>query len=564
MTELLRRFRSRPGVTGLILLASMLAHLLGLISALYVIQVLNRYVSHGVDTTLATLTVGVLLAIAFEAGFRIVRLRLAATLSGRADLNIGIGAYGVLATARSAALERLPPGQAREAVLGLEQAEAAYSATGLVGWIDLPFVLLYGLVVYLISPVLALVLFCALLLSVGMGLAHQAAMRQVTRASVERRATAHGLVASLIGGAEAVRLFGAAPRLIAAWTGNLAQLQALRRQAAQRDGLLQSGAMALQAVTTVGIIAVGAVQAVRGDLSVGALIGANILATRALQPTNRLAGLLAALTRAGEARRRAQALAALPQEAEGGGALGRFAGRLELRDLAYTPPGAPAPLFEGVSLALEPGAVLVLTGRNGAGKSSMMRLIAGLVQPDRGQILADGTDIRQLAPSWWRRQLIYLPQEPTFVNGTIRENLSDANPDLPEAGWHRCLEQAGAAAHVLASPKGLDTPISGDGMTLARGIRRKLALARALATDGRLVLLDEPTEGLDQEGVRAMYDLLIELARQGRTICLSSHDPRIVRAAGLELDLDEKPRPQLRRAGQGGPAGQPASIEAGR
>ena len=234
MTELLRRFRSRPGVTGLILLASALAHLLGLISALYVIQVLNRYVSHGVDTTLATLTVGVLLAIAFEAGFRIVRLRLAATLSGRADLNIGIGAYGVLATARAAALERLPPGQAREAVLGLEQAEAAYSATGLVGWIDLPFVLLYGLVVYLISPVLALVLLCALLLSVGMGLAHQAAMRQVTRASVERRAAAHGLVASLIGGAEAVRLFGAAPRLIAAWTGNLAQLQALRRQAAQR------------------------------------------------------------------------------------------------------------------------------------------------------------------------------------------------------------------------------------------------------------------------------------------------------------------------------------------
>ncbi len=549
MKELLRRFRERPGTAALILLASLLANLLGLVSALYVIQVLNRYVTYGVDTTLATLTIGVLLAIAFEAGFRIVRLRLASTLGGRADLDMGIGAFGVLATARKAALDRLPPGQAREAVLGLEQAEAAYAATSMVAWVDLPFVLLYALVIYLISPAIALVLVLAIGLAIALGLAHQAALRGVTRSATERRATAHGLIASLIGAGEAVRLFGAAPRLIGAWAGNLAALQALRRTAAMRDGLLQSATMALQAVTTVGVIAVGAVQAVNGELSVGALIGANILAARALQPVNRLAGLLAGLTRGSEARDRARALAALPQEPGQGSALGQYSGRLELRDLSYAPPGAPAPLFEGVSLLLEPGAVLVLTGRNGAGKTSLMRLLAGLLEPDRGQILVDGMDLRQMAPGWWRRQLIYLPQEPTFVNGTIRDNLAGSNPDLPEAAWPGLLERAGAAGHVFGSPQGLDTPITGDGGTLARGIRRKLALARALATDGRLVLLDEPTEGLDQEGVRATYDLLIELAQQGRTICLSSHDPRIVRAAGLELDLDEKPRPQLRRAG---------------
>ena len=138
MGELLARLRRRPGHSLLMVIASILANLMGLASSLYVIQVLNRYVSNGVDSTLATLTVGVFLAILFEFGFRWSRMRLAASVSGEPDYRTSVGAFGVLTTAKLSALEKVPQGERREALTGLEQVESAYSAPNLTAMLDLP------------------------------------------------------------------------------------------------------------------------------------------------------------------------------------------------------------------------------------------------------------------------------------------------------------------------------------------------------------------------------------------------------------------------------------------
>jgi ATP-binding cassette subfamily C protein LapB len=268
--------------------------------------------------------------------------------------------------------------------------------------------------------------------------------------------------------------------------------------------------------------------------------------------------------KARQARARVEALAELPVEPGEGAALREYEGKLELRDIAYTPPGAPAPLFEDLSVTLEPGAVVALVGKNGAGKTTLLRLIAGLIEPDRGQVLADNVDIRQLVPGWWRRQLVYLPQEPTFINASIRDNLKMQKPDLSDDLLEALLERSGAARFVHETQRGLDTVITHNGMTLARGVRRRLAVTRALATGGRLVLFDEPTEGMDDEGTRKMYETLIQLARAGRTILVSSHDPRIVGGAKVRIDLDSKPRPTIQTVSDTPPANSPAWTEGAR
>lgn len=546
MGELLARLKRRPGHSLLMVIASILANLMGLASSLYVIQVLNRYVSNGVDSTLATLTVGVFLAILFEFGFRWSRMRLAASVSGEPDYRTSVGAFGVLTTAKLSALEKVPQGDRREALTGLEQVESAYSAPNLTAMLDLPFALLYLGAIFLFSPPLALIVLIALCIVMVMGLVNQIALRPMTQRLTEHQSIGHGLISTTASTAESVRAFGAGSRMISDWAENLSVVQTLRRKLARRQGGLQSLTQSTQGIMSAAVIGLGATLVVAGELDVGMMIGANLLAARAMQPVTRFAQLSEALVKSRQAMEKAKALVGLPVEPGEGSALRSYTGQLELRDLAYAPPGAPAPLFEGLTMTLEPGTVVALVGRNGAGKTSLARLIAGLAEPTRGQILADGVDLRQIVPGWWRQQLVYLPQEPTFLNATIRDNLKLLQPELSDEALEAILERSGAARFVHETEKGLDTMIVNNGLSLARGERRRLAVARALASGGRLVLFDEPTEGMDEEGVRQVHETLQQLERAGRTIVVSSHDPAVIKGAEYLIDLDAKPKPSIK------------------
>ena len=545
MNELWARLRQRPGPAVLMFVASLFANLLGLASSLYVIQVLKRYVSYGVDATLATLTIGVVLAIVFEFGFRWSRMKLAAVVSGRPDHELGIGAFGILATAQLSDLNKLGPGERREAVTSVEQVESGFSAPNLTALFDLPFSVIYVGAIYLFSPILAGIVLAFLIFVATVGVLNQMAVRPFTRKLADHQSVGHGLIGTTSTAAESVRAFGAAQKLIGDWSANLSAVQSLRRSLARRQGVLQSMTQSAQGLMGAAVIGVGATLVVKGELDVSMMIGANLLAARALQPITRFAQLSEALVKARQALDRVRGLSALSVERGEGAALRDYSGAVELRDVSFTPPGAPAPLFEELSVKIEPGQVVALVGRNGAGKTTLMRMMAGLVGPDRGQILADGVDLRQIVPGWWRKQLVYLPQEPTFFNTTIRDNLKMLNPDLSDEALEALLERSGAARFVHETPNGLDTRITGDGLTLARGVRRRLAVARAMASGGRVVLFDEPTEGMDDEGVRQVYESLIQLARAGRTIVISSHDPQIIKGAQIMVDLDAKPKPTV-------------------
>jgi len=189
-------------------------------------------------------------------------------------------------------------------------------------------------------------------------------------------------------------------------------------------------------------------------------------------------------------------------------------------------------------------------GNNGTGKSTMARLLMGLIEPVRGQILIDGVDLKQLDPVWWRRQVVYLPQEPALMNATIRDNITVNNPDIDDEGLADVIARAGLKKLIDESPDGLDTRITDNGWRLAEGIRRRIALARALASDGQLVIIDEPTESLDDEGCRAVYRVLASMAEAKRTIVVMSHDPDIVKGPHTRLNMSIKPVPGIERMGQ--------------
>ncbi|MGB0682647.1 MAG: ATP-binding cassette domain-containing protein [Magnetovibrionaceae bacterium] len=570
MSELFARLARRPGLSLELLLASFFANLLALASPIFVIQVLNRYVTHGVDTTLATLTAGVMIAILLEFGFRQVRLRIAHAVSATADAKLNEATFGMLTGTKSAAIDLLPAHTRREVVQGVETVQGAYAASNLAAVLDVPFALLFLGVLYLLAPplafiaavVLAFVLFCSLITLLS--------LRGPTKDLIATQGRRGILVGSALTAADTVRAFTGAGFLRGNWGEESTLFARLKRIVGGRNALLQNLTQSSQAIMGAAVIATGAFLVVRGELDVGALIGANILAARAVGPIAKFAQLSEQFAKAGQSLTMLREFLKLPVERVQGSGLSVIKGRLDFQDLAFAHPGANRVVFEKLTLRVEPGSVLVVTGGNGTGKTTLARLLAGLLEPVRGQILVDGVDIAQLAPEWWRRQLIYLPQEPKFLSATIRENLMAFNPNLDDARLAQLVSAAGLRSFLDQSNQGLDTPLPGGGETLALGIRRRLALARALACDGRIAILDEPTEGMDTEGANAVYAVMNRLAEQGRTIIAFSHDPNIAKGAAQVLDLNVKPTPRVlaqaasQSASAQSPNAPPANMPPGR
>jgi ATP-binding cassette subfamily C protein LapB len=543
--ELLRRLKAYPLVTAELLGASLFANILALASSVFVIQVLNRYVAHGVGASLATLVVGVLIAIAFEVAFRHIRLILADALSQPFDRAYAARAFDVLTCARGDALGQLSPGQKREAAQAPDAVQLAYSAPNMAAYLDLPFSAVFLIALMMLSPLLALIACVFAGIAIAMGLLNLKAMKAPSQHMQGCLTDRQGLLDSALNDPDTVRAFTAQAFLRNRWSRIFDALESARTLIAKRQGGQQNMIGGIQALMSTAIIAVGGMLVVTGDLDVGLLIGANILAARSLGPIIRITQAIAPIAKATSAAQLIENFSRLPMEAVDGSALGDYKGALELKDVGFAYPGQPTPLFESVNLKLDPGALFVVTGANSTGKSTFARLIVGLIRPSRGQVLVDGVDLAQIAPEWWRRHIIYMPQEPSFINGTVRDNILAFNPDLDDVGLNRVIRDAGLDHYFAQSQYGFETSLVAGGRDLSLGIRRRLALARALATDGQLVILDEPTEGLDSEGAQHVSMIMNTLNKRGCTIIALSHDPNIIKGAPYILDLNTKPVPRL-------------------
>ena len=562
MRELYARLKSRPAIFAEMIAASLLANILALASPLFVIQVLNRYIAHGVDATLSTLAVGTVIAILLEFGFRQVRMRLAQAVNAPFEEQLSSAAFGALTGAKAAAAEALPPGIRQQVMAGADQAQGAYSAPNMTAVMDVPFTLVFVLALFLLSPWLAVIALLFLAFVFMVAVLTLSALRGPSRELTAAQARRSQLIGSAIQAGDTVRAFNAQGMIRKLWKTETGLYQRLYRWVAGRQGLVQSLTAAAQGLMSVTVIAAGAVLVVRGQMDVGGLIGANILAARALGPLIKLAQMGEAFAQARQSMAMLHEFLKAPRERTQGTALAEFRGGLEFQDVGFVHPGQRAPLFETLSLKVKPGATLLVSGANGAGKTTLARLVVGLIEPVRGKVLVDGVDLAQVVPEWWRKQVMYLPQEPGFINASIGDNIKAANPELDEAALNDLARRAGLKTFIDQSPSGFDTPIVNNGSNLSLGVRRRIALARALATDGRLLVVDEPTEGLDAEGVRHVIDAMNWAGKAGRTVVAFTHDPQILAAAPHYLDLDAKPVPRLVRREKPGaePGGGPANI----
>jgi ATP-binding cassette, subfamily B, bacterial len=305
-------------------------------------------------------------------------------------------------------------------------------------------------------------------------------------------------------------------------------LERLRAGYAPLVSLIEVGGMLI-------VIGAGAVDLAEGRLTLGGLLAFLAYLSQLYGPVRGLNHLWGdAVATSAAAERVIELMDRQPSVVEPANPapLGRAAGNIVFAGVSYRYPGTEHDALCDVSFALSPGETLALVGRSGAGKSTATRLLLRLADPSAGRILLDGHDLRDVSITSLRENVTVLPQEALFFDVTVREAIAYGRPGASASDGEIVAAARAAGAHQFIErlPQGYDTRIGQRGRGLSGGQRQRLAIARALLRDAPVLVLDEPTTGLDDENATEILGSIRRLM-EGKTTVIVSHDLHLVRQA---------------------------------
>lgn len=289
------------------------------------------------------------------------------------------------------------------------------------------------------------------------------------------------------------------------------------------------------------VVAFGAYQLSQGNLTVGGLLVFMVFLGQLYRPVRGLTGLINSFYAASAgAERIIEFLDEEPSvtEREDAVDLRGVGGRVEFDGVSFRYPGKERPTLDDVSFSVGPGEALALVGPSGAGKSTAAKLMLRFYDPDAGSIRLDGHDLKDLTLRSLRRNVAMLLQETLVFDGTVRENIAYGKPGATDAEVEAAARAADAHGFILTLPDGYDTPIGQKGRLLSGGQRQRIAIARALLRDAPVLVLDEPTTGLDAESAERVMGPLRRLMA-GRATVVISHNLMTVRDATEILVLED-------------------------
>ncbi len=545
MKEFYRRITSNKSLFAKLLVASFLVNILALATPIYVIQVLQRYVAYGVVSTLVTLVVGICFIVIFEFFFRNIRHRMAREY----ELQNVLIANSILNKLTSIKSHIYETGQKLRNDLinkNLSIIQNVYTASGILVLIDVPFTLIFLLALFLIHYQLGIIAIIFLLIPFLIIRYYKEKLGNLSSQSDANNGNLFRIFDNVITRNITLKFFDLLKPITASWNIVANRIANNREDLESEKNVISSFSSSLGSLLTVVIIGWGATLAVDGQITVGALIGANILAARALMPIIRFTQMQESIFKGESASIEISKFLGMNSDENSGREIKEFTGLAIFSDLQFTYPSKKNPMFENLSFEASSGDIVSISGNNGSGKSTLIKVIINVLELNRGQVLIDQIDLNQLSINWYRDQISYSPQEPTFIDGTLGDNIIGSNQIEPSE-LTNTLRDVDLLNYINSHESGINMVLDNRGEDLPLGIRRRISLARSIIGNGMIVVFDEPTEGLDKVGKDAVYKLLKKLKDSKKTIFIASNDENILTMANITIDLNIKPKPSVKK-----------------
>ena len=510
---------------------SLLINLLLLVPSIFMLQVFDRVLVSRSTDTLLVLALGAGIGLLMLMALDYVRAR----LQGVAG-NIIADTLAPVVTKLTVAQRARQGKPMAEALRDIGALRGAFSAHGLLAVFDAPWLLVYVALIWLAHPYLGMTAAAAAAVMLVLAVLNDVLTRRDIEALQKSAASATRYLEASFANAEVVQTLGMTDALLTRWQHWNAEVTALQGPTARKTVSMAAFTRTLRQAVQIVMLAVGAWLVINGHASPGVTVACTILLGRALAPVEQVVGSWKILAEARAAYGRLSELLATAAKEAPRMELPPPRGQLSAHQLVFRAPGSDRLLLAGVSLQLDAGESLAIIGSSGAGKSTLLRLLSGLWQPTAGVVRLDGFDVAQ----WPRDQLGpwlgYVPQDVELFAGTVAENiarLAVADPDKVV----QAAQRAGVHELIQALPNGYDTVVDPASALLSPGQRQRIALARALYGDPRLLLLDEPNSNLDGQGEMALAQALKNLKGQV-TVVVVTHRTTLVQHVDKMLVID--------------------------
>lgn len=529
-----------------VIIASFVINLLALISSLYVMNVYDRVIPNQAYETLWVLTIGVVLAIGFEFLAKMLRSYLLDIAGKKADIVISAMLFHRVMGIR---LDKRPASSGSYAnnLRDFESIREFMTSASLLALVDLPFILLFIGVISVIGGYLALVPLTIIPVVVIAGLLIQKPLAKGINASMKETSQRQGLAVESIEGIETLKLNNAVNWAQQRWE-MLTEKTAFSSIAVRNlTNFMVNFSAAMQQLNTVGLVCLGTylihANDVNSRITMGALIASVILSGRALAPLGQIAGLATRFQSARMALAGVKNIFNRPVEREDHKKYispTSVNGALRLTNVTYQYNKDGQPALNNINLEIKAGEKVAILGKIGGGKSTLLKLLTGLYEQQQGNISLDDIDIRQIDPIFLRSKVGMLAQKPRLFFGTLRENLDLARLDgySSDDDLVRALKRFQLDKIIRQHPAGLDMPLGEDGLGLSGGQKQIVALAQLTLHNPNVVLLDEPTTGIDVDTEKLVLDAL-EAWTQEKTLIVVTHKLPILRLVDRIIVMDD-------------------------
>ena len=529
-----------------VILATFIINFLALVSSLYVMNVYDRVIPNQAYETLWVLSIGVMLAILFEFLAKMIRGHLTDIAGKKADLIISSAIFRRMMALRLA--DR--PASAGSYANNLREFESVrefMTSASLLVLVDLPFLLLFITVIFIVGGKLAIVPAIIIPIVIIVGFIVQRPLSRYINESMKESSQRQGLAVEALEGIETLKTNNATGWAQQRWDTYTAKTSASSIKVKDTANFMINFSVAMQQLNTVFLVLFGTYlihnENTAERITMGALIAAVILSGRALSPLAQVAGLATRFQQAKLALEGLNNIIERPIERVPERKYispSNIQGNITFENTCFQYQEDGKPAVSNLNLQIRAGEKIGILGRIGSGKSTMLKLASGLYDGSTGNVMLDNIDMRQIDPNFLRSQILLLGQSPRLFLGTLRENMDLARSDGYSSDQEllEALQRFGLDKIIRSHPKGLDMPLGEDGLGLSGGQKQIIALARMTLRNPRIVLLDEPTTGLDQATERMSLQAISQWA-QDKTLLVVTHRPQVLQIVNRIIVMDE-------------------------
>ncbi|MEN4053621.1 MULTISPECIES: type I secretion system permease/ATPase [Sulfurimonas] len=531
-----------------VLIASFLINLFVLATPLFTMNVYDRVIPNNAEETLMVFTIGIVLVYILDFFLKFTRAYLLELAGKKSDIIMSSIIFEKVLDLKMA---EYPPsvGSFANNLKDFEAVRSFFTTATMTAVIDLPFAIIFLAVIYYIGGLLVLVPIITIFLILSYSLIIRKPLQESIEASHEASAKKNGILIETLQNIETVKTMRMNGKKQWEWEESTGEIAEKNLKSRLLSSSIPNVTNLFIQLNTVFVVVFGVYLIKEFELTMGGLIAIVILTSRTVAPIGQAAALISNYSDAKTAYDTLNEIISREVERPAGKEFverPKFQGKIEFKDVSFNYPGTEVPALSNVSFVIEAGEKVAIIGRIGSGKSTIAKLILKLYEPTSGKILIDDIDITQIDPADLRKFISYVPQDIHLFKGTIKENIvsSEQHPDVGDIIY--AAQVSGVEEFVRTHPLGYDMPIGERGAGLSGGQRQSVGVARALMQDSSIMIMDEPTNAMDQTTEKCLMDKLkVELRDQTLVIitqklALLDMVDRVIVMHNSQVLLDDK------------------------